>query len=94
LKQFIIEIEDNQRDDFIVQFFEEMIIDIDISIDNISITDFIIKELDSESKTYFIAVDSIDNIGKSGSSRTTPGRHGRECPPVRADPRWSAPVPS
>ncbi len=38
-----------------------MIIDIDISINNISITDFVIEEIDSESKTYFIAVDSIDN---------------------------------
>jgi hypothetical protein len=62
LKQFITEIEDNQRDDFIAQFFEELSIDIDIVfIDNISITDFVIEELDSESKTYFIAVDSIDD---------------------------------
>jgi hypothetical protein len=43
------------------KFFEELIIDIDISIDNISITDFVIKKIDSESKTYFIAVDSIDD---------------------------------
>jgi hypothetical protein len=35
-----------------------------------------------------------ESIGKSGSSRTTPGRHGRECPPVRAGPRWFASVPS
>ncbi len=61
MKQFITEIENSQRDDFIAQFFEELIIDIDTSIDNISITDFVIEELDSESKTYFIAVDSIDN---------------------------------
>jgi hypothetical protein len=61
LKQFIVEIEDSQRDDFITQFFDELIIDIDISIDNISITDFVIEEIDSESKTYFIAVDSIDD---------------------------------
>jgi hypothetical protein len=61
LKQFIIEVEDNQEDDFITQFFDELIIDIDISIDNISITDFVIEEIDSESKTYFIAVDSIDD---------------------------------
>ncbi len=61
LKQFIIEIEDSQKDDFIVQFFEELIIDIDISINNTSITDFVIKKIDSESKTYFIAVDSIDD---------------------------------
>ncbi len=62
LKQFIIEIEDNQRNDFIVQFFEKLNIDIDIAfIDNISIIDFVIEELDSESKTYFIAVDSIDD---------------------------------
>jgi hypothetical protein len=38
-----------------------LIIDIDISIDNISITDFVIKKIDSESKIYFIVVDSIDN---------------------------------
>jgi hypothetical protein len=61
LKQFIVEIEDSQRDDFIVQFFEELIINIDISIDNISIIDFVIKKIDNESKTYFIAVDSIDD---------------------------------
>jgi hypothetical protein len=61
LKQFIVETEDSQRDDFITQFFDELIIDIEISIDNISITDFVIKKLDSESKTYFIAVDSIDD---------------------------------
>ncbi len=61
LKQFISEIEDNQKNDFTAQFFEELIIDIDISIDNISIIDFVIEELDSESKTYFIAVDSIDD---------------------------------
>jgi hypothetical protein len=61
LKQFITEIEDSQRNDFAVQFFEELIIDIDISINNISIIDFVIEEIDSESKTYFIAVDSIDD---------------------------------
>jgi hypothetical protein len=61
LKQFIVEIEDSQKDDFITQFFDELIIDIEISIDNISITDFVIEEIDSESKTYFIAVDSIDD---------------------------------
>ncbi len=61
MKQFIVEIEDNQKDDFIAQFFDELIIDIDISIDNISITDFVIEEIDSESKTYFIVVDSIDD---------------------------------
>jgi hypothetical protein len=61
LKQFIIEIENNQKDDFIAQFFDELIIDIDISIDNISITDFVIEKIDSESKTYFIAVDSIND---------------------------------
>ncbi len=62
LKQFITETEDSQRDDFIAQFFEELSIDIDVaSIDNISIIDFVIEEIDSESKTYFIAVDSIDD---------------------------------
>ncbi len=62
MKQFITEIEDNQRDDFIAQFFEELNIDIDVAfIDNISIIDFVIEECDNESKTYFIAVDSIDD---------------------------------
>jgi hypothetical protein len=61
LKQFIVETEDNQRNDFIIQFFDELIIDIDISIDNISITDFVIKKIDSESETYFIVVDSIND---------------------------------
>ncbi len=62
MKQFITETEDNQRDNFIAQFFEELNIDIDVAfIDNISITDFVIEELDNESKTYFIAVDSIDD---------------------------------
>ncbi len=27
-------------------------------------------------------------IGKSGSSRTTRGRRGRECPPIRVDSHW------
>jgi hypothetical protein len=62
LKQFITETEDSQKDDFTAQFFEELIIDIDISINNIPITDFVIEEIDSESKTYFIAVDSIDDL--------------------------------
>ncbi len=62
LKQFISEIEDNQKNDFTAQFFEELIIDINISIDNISIIDFVIEKIDSESKTYFIAVDSIDDL--------------------------------
>jgi hypothetical protein len=61
LKQFITETEDNQKDDFTAQFFEELIIDIDISINNISIIDFVIEKIDNESKTYFIAVDSIDD---------------------------------
>ncbi len=61
MKQFITETEDSQKDDFTAQFFEELIIDIDISIDNISIIDFVIEEIDSESETYFIAVDSIDD---------------------------------
>ncbi len=62
MKQFIVEIEDSQRNDFIIQFFDELIIDIEISIDNISINDFVIEEIDSESETYFIAVDSIDDL--------------------------------
>jgi hypothetical protein len=45
----------------LLNFFKKLIIDIDISIDNISITDFVIKKIDSESKTYFIVVDSIDD---------------------------------
>ncbi len=60
MKQFIIEVEDNQEDEFIAQFFEKLNIDIDVSFDSISTSDFVI-ELDSESKTYFIAVDSIDD---------------------------------
>ncbi len=62
MKQFIIEIENSQEDDFIAQFFEKLNIDIDVAfIDNISIIDFVIEELDNESKTYFIVVDSIDD---------------------------------
>jgi hypothetical protein len=60
LKQFIIEVEDSQENEFIAQFFEKLNIDIDVSFDSISTNDFVI-ELDSESKTYFIAVDSIDD---------------------------------
>jgi hypothetical protein len=60
LNQFIIEVEDNQEDEFIAQFFEKLNIDTDVSFDSISTNDFVI-ELDSESKTYFIAVDSIDD---------------------------------
>jgi hypothetical protein len=60
LKQFITEFEDNQDEDFIAQFFEKLNIDIDISFDNISTNEFVI-ELDNESKSFFIAVDSIDD---------------------------------
>jgi hypothetical protein len=60
LKQFIIEFEDNQDEDFIAQFFEKLNIDIDISFDNISINEFVI-EFDSESKSFLIVVDLIDD---------------------------------
>ncbi len=60
LKQFIIEFEDNQNEDFIVQFFKKLNIDIDISIDNISINEFVIK-FNNESKSFLIAVDSVDD---------------------------------
>jgi hypothetical protein len=60
LKQFIIEFEDNQDEDFIIQFFEKLNID-EISFDNISINEFVI-ELDNESKSFLIAVDSIDDL--------------------------------
>jgi hypothetical protein len=60
LKQFIIEFEDNQNEDFITEFFEKLNID-EISFDNISINEFVI-ELDSESKSFLIAVDSIDDL--------------------------------
>jgi hypothetical protein len=49
LKQFIIEFEDNEDEDFIAQFFENLNIDIEISLHNVSINQFVI-ELDSESK--------------------------------------------
>ncbi len=60
MKQFIIEFEDNQDEDFIAQFFEKLNIDIDISFDNISINEFVI-EFDSESKSFLIVVDLIDD---------------------------------
>jgi hypothetical protein len=60
LKQFIIEFEDNQDEDFIAQIFEKLNIDIENSFDNISINEFVI-ELDNESKSFLIAVDSIDD---------------------------------
>jgi hypothetical protein len=60
LKQFIIEFEDNQNENFIIQFFEELNIDIDVSFDNISINEFVIK-FDSESESFLIVVDSIDD---------------------------------
>jgi hypothetical protein len=60
LKQFIIEFEDNQNEDFIAQFFEKLNIDIEISFNNISINEFVI-ELDNETETFFIAVDSIND---------------------------------
>jgi hypothetical protein len=60
LKQFIIEFEDNQNENFIIQFFEELNIDFEISFDNISINEFVI-ELDSETKSFLIVVDLIDD---------------------------------
>ncbi len=61
LKQFIIKFEDNQDEDFIAQFLEKLNIDIDISFDNISINEFVI-ELDSETESFFIVVDTIDDL--------------------------------
>jgi hypothetical protein len=59
LKQFITEFENNQDENFIIHFFEEL--NIDFEIDNISINEFVIK-LDSESKSFLIVVDSIDDL--------------------------------
>jgi hypothetical protein len=58
LKQFITEFENNQDENFITQFFEEL--NIDFEIDNISINEFVI-ELNSDSKSFLIVVDSIDD---------------------------------
>jgi hypothetical protein len=60
LKQFIIEFKNNQDENFITQFFKELNIDFEISFDNISINEFVI-ELDSETKSFFIVVDLIDD---------------------------------
>jgi hypothetical protein len=59
LKQFITEFEDNQDENFIIQFFEEL--NIDFEIDNTSTNEFVI-ELDNESESFLIAVDSIDDL--------------------------------
>ncbi len=61
LKQFITEFENNQGENFIAQFFEELNIDSKISFDNDSINEFVI-ELDNETKFFYIAVDSIDDL--------------------------------
>jgi hypothetical protein len=45
---------------FIIQFFEKLNIDIEISLNNISIDEFVI-ELDNESKSFLIVVNSIDD---------------------------------
>jgi hypothetical protein len=58
LKQFITEFEDNQDENFIIQFFEKL--NIDFEIDNISTNEFVI-EFNSDSKLFLIAVDSIDD---------------------------------
>ncbi len=58
MKQFITEFEDNQDENFITQFFEEL--NIDFEIDNITINEFVI-ELNSDSKSFLIVVDSIDD---------------------------------
>jgi hypothetical protein len=59
MKQFITEFEDNQDENFIIQFFEELNID-EISFDNISINELVI-ELDNESESFLIVVDSIND---------------------------------
>jgi hypothetical protein len=59
LKQFIIDFEDNQDENFITQFFEELNIDFEISFDNTSINEFVI-EFDNETISFFIVVNSID----------------------------------
>ncbi len=58
MKQFITEFEDDQDENFIIQFFEEL--NIDFEIDNISTNEFVI-EFNSDSKSFLIAVDSIDD---------------------------------
>jgi hypothetical protein len=60
LKQFITKFENNQDENFIIQFFEELNIDFEISFDNISINKFVIK-FNNETKSFFIVVDSIDD---------------------------------
>ncbi len=61
LKQFITEFKDNQDENFITQFFEELNIDFEISFDNISINEFVI-ELDNETESFLIVVDSINDL--------------------------------
>jgi hypothetical protein len=63
LKQFITEFKNNQDENFIIQFFEELNIDFKILFDNISINEFVI-ELDNETESFFIVVDSIDDWKK------------------------------
>jgi hypothetical protein len=66
LKQFITKWKENQEDDFIAQFFEKLKIDIDVSLDNalfdnVSSNKFVI-ELDSESESFLIFVDSLNDL--------------------------------
>jgi hypothetical protein len=61
LNQFIIEFKDNQKDDFIAQFFEKLNIDVDVSFENTSFNEFVIN-FNNESKSFFIFIDLLNNL--------------------------------
>jgi hypothetical protein len=59
-EQFIVDYEDNDIDEFIAQYFEELIID-DVSQKETSNNEFVI-EINNEFKTFLIFVESINDI--------------------------------
>jgi hypothetical protein len=59
-EQFIVDYEDNDINEFIAQYFEELIID-DVSRKEISNDEFVI-EINNEFKRFFIFVESINDI--------------------------------
>ncbi len=59
-KWIIAEYKNNEKNEFIVQYFEELIIDIDVSFEESLIIEFVVV-FDSDSESFFIFVDSIKN---------------------------------
>jgi hypothetical protein len=60
LEQFIVEYENSEKNEFMTQYFEELIIDTDVSFEETLINKFVV-ELDNETQSFLIFVDSLND---------------------------------